>query len=341
MKNILIVTDAWHPQVNGVVRCLDKVGDELEMMGHRVTYLTPERFWTMPMPTYPEIRLSLASLGQVEEIIDQVEPDFIHIATEGPLGLLARHVLINRDLPFTTSFHTRFAEYLAARLPVPCEWSYAYLRWFHEPAVRTMAPTKGVVADLTSRDFKDVVPWTRGVDVNRFKPAEKSLFKHLPGPHLLCVGRVAVEKNVEAFLRLDVPGTKIVVGDGPQLVELRSRYPQAVFTGQKSGAELSAHYQSADVFVFPSKTDTFGNVMIEAMACGSPVAAYPVIGPIDVLTDPAAGVMHKDLAQATTAALHLDRANARHHAMRFTWRQCAQMFFDYLAPMVQKASKAA
>lgn len=341
MKRILIVTDAWHPQVNGVVRCLDNVGDELKSLGHTVEYLTPERFWTMPLPTYPEIRISLAHMGHVENVIDDVEPSFIHIATEGPLGLLARQVCLNRHLPFTTSYHTRFAEYVAARLPVPAEWSYAYLRWFHEAGERTMVPTKSVALDLTQRGFEHVVPWTRGVDPQHFYPAEKTLFDDLPGPHMVCVGRVAVEKNVEAFLQLDEPGSKIVVGDGPQLDELRSKYPEAHFVGQKTGAELAAHYQSADVFVFPSKTDTFGNVMLEAMACGVPVAAYPVIGPVDVLTDPLAGRMHEQLDVAVAQALALKRDDVLRHAARFTWAECANMFFNYLAPIDAEISVAA
>jgi len=341
MKRILIVTDAWHPQVNGVVRCLDKVGDELELLGHKVHYLTPQQFWTMPLPTYPEIRLSLAHLGHIEEMLDQVLPHHIHIATEGPLGVLARQVCLNRRIPFTSSFHTRFAEYVSARLPVPVEWSYAYLRWFHEAAVRTLAPTPSVVADLTSKGFAHVVPWTRGVDMSRFRPAAKTKFLNLPGPYMVCVGRVAVEKNVEAFLKLDVPGSKIVVGAGPQLVELQARYPQAYFVGQQSGDELTAYYQSADVFVFPSKTDTFGNVMLEAMACGVPVAAYPVTGPIDVLFDPKAGRMHNDLSVAIGQALLLDRRDVINHATRFTWQECAQIFFENLAPTNVDVSQAA
>lgn len=341
MTRILIVTDAWHPQVNGVVRCLDKVGQELRTIGYDVDYLTPERFWTMPMPTYPEIRLSLASLGAIGEIIENYAPQHIHIATEGPLGLLARHYCTSHHLAFTTSYHTRFPEYVAARLPVPCEWSYAYLRWFHDAAAHTLAPTRSVVEDLKDKDFQHVVEWTRGVDSTRFAPGPKTLFQDLPGPHLVCVGRVAVEKNVEAFLKLDVPGTKIVVGDGPQRAELEAKYPDAVFVGRKQGAELTAHYQSADVFVFPSKTDTFGNVMLEAMACGLPVAAYPVMGPIDVLTDPKAGVMEDDLAVAVTKALTLKREDARAHALKYSWQVCATMFRDYLVPTISGHEQAA
>lgn len=341
MTRVLIVTDAWHPQVNGVVRCLDNVGQELRAIGYEVGYLTPERFWTMPMPTYPEIRLSLASYGAICAIVENFAPTHIHIATEGPLGLLARHFCISNQWAFTTSYHTRFPEYVAARLPVPCEWSYAYLRWFHDAASHTLAPTRSVVEDLKDKDFQHVVEWTRGVDSIRFVPGPKNLFQDLPGPHLVCVGRVAVEKNVEAFLQLDVPGSKIVVGDGPQRAELEAKYGDAVFVGRKQGAELTAHYQSADLFVFPSLTDTFGNVMLEAMACGVPVAAFPVMGPIDVLVDPKAGVMDDDLAVAATNALNLKRADARAHALNYSWRACATMFRDFLVPVLGDQERAA
>jgi glycosyltransferase involved in cell wall biosynthesis len=341
MTRLLIVTDAWHPQVNGVVRCLDKVGQELRAIGYEVDYLTPERFWTMPMPTYPEIRLSLASWGEIGEILEDYAPQHIHIATEGPLGLLARHYCTSHHWAFTTSYHTRFPEYVAARLPVPCEWSYAYLRWFHDAAAHTLAPTRSVVEDLKDKEFQHVVEWTRGVDSDRFTPGPKSVFQNLPGPHLVCVGRVSVEKNVEAFLKLDVPGTKIVVGDGPQRDELEAKYPEAVFVGRKQGEDLTAHYQSADVFVFPSKTDTFGNVMLEAMACGVPVAAYPVMGPIDVLKDPRAGVMDHDLAVAVEKALTLDRKDARAYALKYSWEACAELFRRHLVPVMGGREKAA
>lgn len=295
----------------------------------------------MPLPTYPEIRLSLAWLGEISQIIEEFAPDHIHIATEGPLGLMARHFCTAHHWAFTTSYHTRFPEYVAARWPVPCEWSYAYLRWFHAAATHTLAPTRSVVEDLKNKDFQHVVEWTRGVDSTRFIPGEKSLFENLPGPHLVCVGRVAVEKNVEAFLRSDVSGTKIVVGDGPQRAELEEKYPNAVFVGRKQGDELTAHYQSADVFVFPSKTDTFGNVMLEAMACGVPVAAYPVMGPIDVLTDARAGAMDDDLAVAIKKALTLKRADARAFALNFSWEACAARFQQYMSPTMREREKVA
>jgi len=332
MSRILIVTDAWYPQTNGVVRCLDNVGRELKGRGHDVQYLTPERFWTVPLPTYPEIRLSLAPLGAVSEQIAVLAPDHIHIATEGPLGLQAKLHCADHGLAFTTSYHTRFPEYVSARMPVPAEWSYAYLRWFHGGASATLVPTRSVAADLEAQGFDNVVVWSRGVDATAFSPGPKSEFLDLPGPHLLYVGRVAVEKNVEAFLGLDVPGTKIVVGDGPQLEELRAKHPETVFLGLKRGAELAALYRSAEVFVFPSKTDTFGNVMIEALSSGVPVAAYPVGGPVDVLTDPACAAMDDNLGVAVKRALTLSRERARAFAGTFTWAHCADQFMAALVP---------
>ncbi|WP_029040923.1 glycosyltransferase family 4 protein [Cucumibacter marinus] len=341
MTRLIIVTDAWHPQVNGVVRSLERVGRELVGLGYDVSYLTPERFWTMPLPTYPEIRLSLAPFGAIAETIEGGDPDHIHIATEGPLGLMARFHCVTNRLRFTTSYHTRFPEYVAARLPVPSEWSYAYLRWFHAGASATLVPTPSVARDLEAREFTNLSLWSRGVDAAQFAPGPKTRFTDLPGPHMLYVGRVAVEKNVEAFLRTDVQGTKIVVGDGPQLAELKQRYPEAVFLGKRVGDDLITAYQSADVFVFPSKTDTFGNVMIEAMACGLPVAAYPVMGPVDVLTDPRAGSMDENLNQAIRKALLLNRDDARRHAQRFTWRECAEQFAASLVHVRTEAEEVA
>jgi len=341
MARLLIVTDAWHPQVNGVVRSLVRISEELFARGMDVRFLTPDAFWTMPMPTYPEIRLSLARMGAVAAFITEQAPDHIHIATEGPLGLLARLHCVARRLAFTTSYHTRFPEYLAARLPVPEEWSYGFLRWFHAAAERTLVPTPGAMADLAGRGFANLSIWSRGVDHARFAPGPKTWFTDLPGPHLVNVGRVAVEKNVEAFLQLDVPGTKIVVGDGPQRAELEARHPEAVFLGQRVGHELVGIYRSADVFVFPSKTDTFGNVMIEAMACGTPVAAYPVMGPIDVIGDSAAGVLDEDLAAAVRRAQTLSRAAVRRHAETFTWSASTDQFLRALVPAVPAALREA
>ncbi|MDB5561372.1 MAG: GDP-mannose-dependent alpha-mannosyltransferase [Hyphomicrobiales bacterium] len=338
---VMIVTDAWFPQTNGVVRCLDSVGRELRGRGIDVQYMNPARFWTVPMPTYPEIRLSLAPIGAVAEQIDTIAPDRIHIATEGPLGLQAKLHCDIRKYAYTTSYHTRFPEYVSARMPVPPEWSYAYLRWFHATAAATLVPTPSVGAELEARGFEHVRVWSRGVDAGRFMPGPKTEFLDLPGPHLLYVGRVAVEKNVAAFLALKTPGTKIVVGDGPELEVMRNAFPEAVFLGAKHGDELAALYRSADVFVFPSKTDTFGNVMTEALSSGVPVAAFPVSGPIDVLTDPLAGAMHDDLGVAVERALTLSRTAARNHARRFTWSHCADQFLDALVPAVRDRAVAA
>ena len=339
-RRLLIVTDAWRPQINGVVRTLESVGKELRRTGMDVQYLTPERFWKLPVPSYPEIRISLASLGAVSRQIDSVIPDHIHIATEGPLGLLTRQYCIDRRLGFTTSFHTRFPEYVAMRVPVPQEWSYGYLRWFHSAAARTLVPTPSLRDDLIARGFVRLGLWTRGVDGERFRPGPKTRFHDLPGPHLLYVGRVAVEKNVEAFLDLHIAGTKIVVGDGPDCARLMREHPDVVFLGYRHGEDLGELYRSADVLVFPSRTDTFGNVITEALASGTPVAAYPVTGPLDVLSDPSAGALDDDLDVAAARALTLDRADARAHGERFTWAASAAQLQSALQPLHRRLAAA-
>lgn len=338
---ILIVTDAWAPQVNGVVRTLQATIGELGAKGHEVGVISPDLFRSIPCPTYGEIRLAFAGRRAVGRRIRASAPQAIHISTEGPLGLAARRWCLQNHFPFTTAYHTRFPEYVAARMPIPTEWTYAFLRWFHGGAASTLVPTVSMREELEQRGFTGLRTWTRGVDHSRFAPGEKTWFRDLPGPHLLYVGRVSVEKNVEAFLKLDVPGTKIVVGDGPSRAELEARYPEAKFLGLRTGEELSAIYRSADVFVFPSKTDTFGNVMIEAMASGLPVAAYPVTGPRDILTDPACGAMNEDLAVAVRQALTLDRSAARGHALSFTWAACAEIFLDTLVPVRRRLAAAA
>ena len=340
-RRIVIVTDAWRPQINGVVRTLESVGKVLREWGHSVEYLTPEPFWTVPVPTYPEIRLSLASRRAVFRRLAHSRAHHIHIATEGPLGLLARQYCIERGKGFSTSFHTRFPEYVSARLPVPQDWSYGYLRWFHEPAGNTLVPTPSLREDLASRGFGHLHLWGRGVDMARFQPGKSEVFAHLPGPRLLYVGRVAAEKNVEAFLSLDVAGTKIVVGDGPDRARLEKLYPDVVFCGSRHGDGLVEAYQGADVFVFPSRTDTFGNVMTEALACGTPVAAYPVTGPKDILTDGRAGAVHADLAVAVRRALMLERSDASAHAQNFTWAASARQFLDGLVPATMRLPQLA
>jgi glycosyltransferase involved in cell wall biosynthesis len=324
---ILIVTDAWHPQVNGVVRTLDRVAEEVRAMGHTVGVLTPNEFRTVPMPSYPEIRLAVTPPGAVARHISAFGPDHLHIATEGPLGQAARRACLNRGWSFTTSYHTRFPEYLRARLPVPESWTYAFLRRFHNAGRGTLVATASLRAELAGRGFNKLRPWTRGVDAELYHPRAESVLD-LPRPIFLSVGRVAVEKNIEAFLTLDLPGTKVIVGEGPARAALQARFPQAVFLGKHTGEDLARLYASADVFVFPSLTDTFGIVVLEALASGVPVAAYPVTGPIDVLAGTEAGALDEDLGAACLRALNLPREAARELALRHSWRECARMFLD-------------
>ncbi|EDP61320.1 Glycosyltransferase [alpha proteobacterium BAL199] len=328
--HVAIVSDAWHPQVNGVVRTLATTGDELRALGHRVSFITPEHFRTIPCPTYPEIRLALFPERKIARLLDAAAPCAIHIATEGPLGHAARRYCLNRGLPFTTAYHTKFPEYLAARSRIPPAWTYALMRRFHSPSSGVMVATASLRRELEAQGFKNIRDWTRGVDVDLFRPQPSML--DLPRPILMYVGRVAVEKNIGAFLTLDRPGTKVVVGDGPQRAELQRTFPDVVFVGSRQGEALAAYYASADVFVFPSRTDTFGLVLIEALACGVPVAAYPVPGPLDVIADSGAGALDEDLGRAVARALTIDRSAARAHALNFTWRRCAETFLRNLQP---------
>jgi len=336
---IMIVTDAWEPQVNGVVRTLKNTTRELAALGHRVELLTPLDFRTIACPTYPEIRLSLMPGQRVRERLDAFAPEALHIATEGPLGLAARKYAKRRGLPFTTAYHTRFPEYVQARFGLPLAWTYRFLRWFHGSSLAVMAPTPVVKADLERFGFTNVVLWSRGVDLEIFRPIESKVL-NTARPIFLYVGRVAVEKNVEAFLKLDLPGSKWVVGEGPQLAELRSRYPQANYLGVLSQPELARVYAAADVFVFPSRTDTFGLVLLEALACGVPVAAFPVTGPIDVLADGGAGAMHEDLREACLDALKIERAHARAWAERFSWHKASAQFAAHLKPLSRASTRA-
>ncbi len=332
---ILLATDAWEPQVNGVVRTLTRTVAECRAMGHELDVVTPAQFRTLPAPTYPEIRLAVGAYEPMQQRFREFEPEAIHIATEGPVGLAARRVCLDWKLPFTTSYHTRFPEYIAARFPVPSRAVYAYMRWFHRPSGRVMVATPSFREELERRGFRNLSPWSRGVDTDLFhlRPAgEPGPLDHLPRPIFLNVGRVAVEKNIEAFVSLDLPGSKVVVGDGPLREALERRYPGAVFTGAKFGPELAAHFAAADVFVFPSLTDTFGLVILEAMATGSPVAAYPAPGPIDIIPGSGAGVCDEDLRTACLACLELDRADARAYALRFSWRACTEEFVRNLQP---------
>jgi glycosyltransferase involved in cell wall biosynthesis len=327
---ILIATDAWDPQVNGVVRTLKATARELEARGHDVRFITPDGFTTVPMPTYPEVRLALFAKTRIAGVISAFAPDAIHIATEGPIGLGARQICVERGLPFTTSFHTRFPEYIEARIALPSSWTYGLVRWFHQAATRTMVATASLESELRARGFTNLCTWSRGVDTDLFKPGAKLLFD-LPRPISLYVGRVAVEKNIEAFLAIDLPGTKVVVGDGPQLAELKARFPGVHFAGARFGADLAAHYAASDVFVFPSRTDTFGLVMLEALACGVPVAAFPVQGPRDVLERGAGvGVLDECLKSAVERALTLNPQRCRQYALQYSWGACTSQFLDNL-----------
>ncbi|OYX36496.1 MAG: alpha-mannosyltransferase [Caulobacterales bacterium 32-69-10] len=331
---ILLATDAWDPQVNGVVRTLARTTAECRAMGHEVDIVSPDQFKTVAMPTYPEIRLALGAYEPMQERFKAFEPEAIHIATEGPVGLAARKLCLEWKLPFTTSYHTRFPEYVAARLPVPSAAGYAYMRWFHSPSGRIMVATPTMREELERRGFRNLSPWSRGVDTEVFRPGLPlpAILEGAPRPIFLNVGRVAVEKNIEAFLELDLPGTKVVVGDGPSREALVEKYPQAIFAGARFGEDLAAFFSAADVFVFPSVTDTFGLVILEAMAAGTPVAAYPAPGPIDIIPGSGAGVVDDDLRKACLACLELDPVTVRAYAERFSWRACAEEFVRNLQP---------
>lgn len=327
---IAIVTDAWRPQVNGVVTTYEATRAELEAMGHRVLLITPEAFRTVPCPTYPSIRLAVLPGRGVARALEGFAADAIHVATEGPLGLAAHRWCRQQGRPFTTAFHTQFPEYLRLRAPVPLAWSYAWIRRFHAAAVRTLVPTQDQRERLRARGFEHLVLWPRGVDTTLFRPATAP-HGGMERPILVYLGRVAVEKNIAAFLELQTPGTKLVIGDGPDRPALQARYPKAVFAGQKLGAELAALLAGGDVMVFPSRTDTFGIVMLEAMACGLPVAAYPVTGPVDVVADGVTGALDEDLAAAVARALTLDPAACVAQAAEHSWRRCTETFLAQLA----------
>lgn len=335
---ILLVTDAWHPQMNGVVRTLDTTVELLRARGHKVEVIAPsDGYWTMPLPTYPDIRLAPFAKHDVEQRIVRFGPEAVHIATEGPLGLAARSLCLRWGMPFTTSYHTKFPEYIKARVPfIPMALTYKFVRDFHNSGGRTMVTTPSMAEFLSTRGFTGLGVWARGVDTDLFHPdkrhAPDDVYADLPRPIFVNVGRVAVEKNIEAFLELDLPGSKVVVGDGPQMDALKKRYPDIIFTGAKFGVDLARHFADADVFVFPSKTDTFGLVIIEAMATGTPVAAYPVSGPIDIIPDSKAGIVHDDLRTACLDALKLSRINARSHAEDYSWDAATDIFFGHLTP---------
>ncbi len=330
MTRITVVTDAWHPQVNGVVRSIERTNAELEAMGAEVTMVTPDLFRTLPLPSYPEIRVAISTYRRVAREIERGQPAYVHIATEGPLGLKARKWCRRNGMPYTTSYHTRFPEYVSARLPVPESWLYALVRRFHNGGAGCMVATDTLAAELSARGFRNLMRWGRGIDADLFRPRapEENVFADLPRPIFINVGRVAVEKNLDAFLSLDLPGSKVIVGDGPQRASLEKRYPDVRFVGTRIGEDLARAYASADVFVFPSRTDTFGNVLLEALASGLPVAAYPVMGPLDILGDSDAGILDEDLRAACLGALTIDRGAARQLALEFSWRRAAKQFLD-------------
>ena len=329
---VLIVTDAWSPQVNGVVRTLEMLGRDLTALGHDVRYATPQGRFTLPLPTYSEIRLAVFPRAGLENEFRQYAPDAIHIATEGTMGLSARSICIKYGIPFTTSFHTRFPDYVRARFPFIGEETV--YRWFHQPATAMMVATPSLKAELESHGFRNVRIWSRGVDTDQFHPVPDARLP-FPKPVWLYVGRVAVEKNIEAFLSLDLPGTKVVIGDGPARASLQRAYPSAKFLGPKTGQPLVEAYAGSDVFVFPSKTDTFGLVILEALSCGVPVAAYPVLGPQDVVGDAPVAALDEDLAKACQAALSIPREAARAFAMHHSWRACTEQFLSNLAVEVE------
>jgi glycosyltransferase involved in cell wall biosynthesis len=328
---VLIVTDAWLPQTNGVVSTLQATAATMRGFGHEICMLTPDEFRSFPCPTYPEIRLSWRPARKLAARFAEFRPDALHIATEGPLGLAARSYCRARSLPFTTSYHTQFPQYLRARFPIPIDLSYALLRWFHGRAECCMVSTASMREELRQRGFTNLATWQRGVDTDLFRPRDKG-FLDFPRPIAACVGRVSVEKNIEAFLEMPWRGSKIVVGDGPHRPALQSRYPDTHFLGFRFGEDLAAHLAAADVMVFPSRTDTFGLVLLEAMACGVPVAAYPVTGPIDVIDDGISGVLDQELAAAARGALRLDPGDCRRRALRSGWEVCSREFEANLAP---------
>ena len=326
---IVIVTDAWEPQVNGVVRTLSQTREHLIKLGHQVEMITPDGHKTIPCPSYPSILLALFPSKKVHRDLQQMNADAVHIATEGPLGMAARKWCIKHNISFTTSYHTQFPEYVNLRLPIPLSWSYAWFRNFHNKAVRTLVPTESQKQRLEENGFDNVVVWGRGVDTDIFTPNNPQQLD-LPKPICMNMGRVAVEKNIDAFLSLDTPGSKVVVGDGPDLEELKKRYPEVTFAGAKFGKELASWVAAADVFVFPSKTDTFGLVLLESMACGVPVAAYPVTGPKDVVQEGVTGSLNENLVDAINDALELKASDCITYAQQNSWSACTQAFANYM-----------
>lgn len=330
---IAILTDAWFPQVNGVVRTLNKTIELLEADGHQVLCINPQMFFNVPMPTYPDIKLAVLPWRGVRRRLDEFKPEAVHLATEGSIGWAGRRYCLKYEVAYTTAYHTRFPEYVRLRAPVPLSWSYRFVKRFHDGAIRTMVATTSMHDSLVEWGFKNLVRWSRGVDLDRFHPREEDVYTGLPRPVMLHLGRVAVEKNIQAFLQLDLPGSKVVIGEGPARKELQAKHPDAHFLGYKENGDLARHLAAADVLVFPSRTDTFGLVMLEANASGVPVAAYPVEGPLDVVENGVNGYLSDDLANAVHEALKCDRAACREVAERYSWEACTQQFLDNLQPL--------
>ena len=325
---VLVATDAWRPQVNGVVRTLGSLARAAAKLGVEIEFLSPDGFWTFPVPTYPGLRLAVPSAKRIAERIATEKPDAIHLATEGPIGYAVRSYCLRAGRPFTTSYTTRFPEYIAARSPIPEEWAYGVLRRFHAAATVTMVATPSLMKELSGRGFANLGMWTRGVDVDLFHP-DRAIDLDFPRPIFMCVGRVAVEKNLPAFLALDLPGTKVVIGAGPEEAELKRRFPGTKFLGQLDNGILAAHLAAADVFVFPSLTDTFGIVQLEALASGVPIAAFPVTGPRDVIANNPIGVLNDDLSVACMQALWISRESCREFALRYSWENSARQFIAH------------
>ena len=349
---IVIVTDAWHPQVNGVVRSLSSTVKVLQQRGHQMMLITPDQFRTMPCPTYPEIRLAMNCGKRVAQRLEAFAPDAVHLATEGPLGWAVRRWCMDFGMPFTTSFHTRFPDYVALRTRLPARLFWKPIQRFHAPAKRVMAATAALSAELAGREIGPIHRWPLGVDRTVFHPAvvPNTEVATLPGPVMLFVGRVAVEKNIRAFLEVNVPGTKVIVGDGPARADLQRRCPDARFLGTRHNAHLASIYAAADVLVFPSRTDTLGLVNLEALACGTPVAAYPVRGPLDILGFDGCGLhgggepigsLNADLANAVAQALKANRAACANEATHFSWEACTDAFERGLAPLSRRTRAAA
>jgi glycosyltransferase involved in cell wall biosynthesis len=337
---VLVATDAWRPQVNGVVRTLGSLARAAAKLGVEIEFLSPDGFWTFPVPTHPGLRLAIPRQKQIAARIEAARPDAIHLATEGPIGHAVRSYCVKTGRPFTTSYTTRFPEYISARSPIPQEWIYNVLRRFHAAATVTMVATPSLMTELSGRGFGHLGMWTRGVDIDLFRP-DRAIDLDFPRPIFMTVGRVAVEKNLPAFLGLDLPGTKVIIGAGPQVGELKRRYPSAKFLGQLDNGILAAHLAAADVFVFPSRTDTFGIVQLEALASGVPIAAFPVTGPMDVIGDNPIGVLNEDLRLACMQALWISREACREFALRYSWENSARQFIGHARKVALGAAREA